>query len=240
MATKTKAGKGNKPSETLKPTGDTFTAQRLGQVEELSHTLPFIYQALAKAYIYGNGDLNTDVIRSYLPGETLEVAHFCGLIAASETVISEDAIGPEEEAMIDHLCVRKQFKSEFFRLLEEPILMLTAMSDADEALRTNPESIRWKEPTPRQHLDTFLAKRKRWTKVWLVQTMTGVHNSIDQATDQFIKRLYKTPTEPIKHHARTFARLERLREVMATEWPEKFGHYKTATHLIWTPINTTD
>jgi hypothetical protein len=206
---------------------------------------------LAWTYQDGGGELTPHILWSYLPSKALELSQSCGLVSKSDahfmiisseqsdlvpTAIPDGFLEPGEAA-IGFWYVRKEFRDQFFQILERPIAELTAFAAADKALRTHPTTIHWKEPTPRQHIDTFLSKRTWWSKVWLVKQISGIQHKLDQATDKFLKRLYKPPTQPSKrgYGARNLARLEKLRQIMAKEYPEKFAQYKTVAHLIWTP-----
>src|ERR1039457_3296208 len=100
-------------------------------------------------------------------------------------------MGPDEAA-IGLWCVTKRFKEDFMRLLEEPITSLRSMAATDQALRTNPTAIRWKEPTPAQHIDRFL-KLKHWSQVTLIKNLSRIDEYVCETTKQFLKRLRRPP-----------------------------------------------
>ena len=248
MPSKTKT---TRPSKALKPTEDSASVHASDKLEQLRSALPLFYMTLAWTYLDGGGDVTAHIINSYLPSRALELAQSCGLVSDAAatmmifqsersdllpTAIPDGFLGPDEAA-IGPWCVTKRFKEDFMRLLERPITSLKAIAASEQALLTDPTAIRWKTPTPKQHIDTFLARNTYWTKVWIVKQVSGINHKVDEATDQFLKRLYRQPTEPPKrgYTARNWQRLQRLRDVMAREYPDKFSQYTTVDHLIWTP-----
>jgi hypothetical protein len=146
-------------------------------------------------------------------------------------------MGPDEAA-IGLWCVTKRFKEDFMRLLEEPITSLRSMAATDQALRTNPTAIRWKEPTPAQHIDRFL-KLKHWSQVTLIKNLSRIDEYVCETTKQFLKRLRRPPKTTLQFGIdhRTLDKLTALRSVMAANAPEQFGDL-ILDDLRWTALDS--
>jgi hypothetical protein len=246
-----------RPKKTTKPTdliGNNATEQRSDKREQLRSAWPDVFLTLAWTYQDGGGDLTANIIDSYLPSRTLELAHSCGLVSASEMslvipisepvegppVFPDGAIGPDEE-MMGLWCVKKTLKTELMRLLEVPIKNLQLLAATDQALRKNPNDVRWKEPTPAQHVARFL-KLKHWSKVILIKKLSGIDDYVCETTKQFLTRLRRPPKTPITARlqfgidSRTLEKLKALRSIMAANAPEQFGKLSIAD-LRWTPLD---
>jgi hypothetical protein len=238
------------PSKTVKGTEETASAH-LSNEDQLRTALPLFFMTLAWTYLDGGGDLTTHIINSYLPSRALELAQSCGLTSASEAEfmitaseqvellpldIPDGFMGPDEAA-IGVWCVSKYFKEDFMRLIEKPIANLTSIAATEQALRTNPTAISWKRPTPKEHIDRFL-KVKHWSKVMLINKVSGIDNYICEATKQFLKRLYRPPETTLQARidSRTYNRLERLLAIMSTNAPQQFGSLRIED-LRWTSID---
>ena len=235
----------------MKPTEDSASGHASDKLEQLRSALPLFYMTLAWTYLDGGGDLTAHIINSYLPSRALELAQSCGLISASEAVfviptsepVGSDpvfpngALGPDEAA-IGLWCVTKRFKEDFMRLLEQPIATLRSTAATEQALRTNPTAIRWRTPTPRQHIDHF-QKVTHWSKVMLIKKVSGIDNHVCETTKQFLKRLYRPPETTLQAgiDSRTYNRLERLLAVMSTNAPQQFGSLKIED-LRWTSVES--
>jgi hypothetical protein len=153
------------------------------------------------------------------------------------TAIPDGFLDPDEAA-IGWLCVTKQFKADFMRLLEEPIANLHSIAATDQALRTHPTAIRWKEPTPAQHIDRFL-NLKHWSKVMLIKRLSNIDDYVCDTTKQFLKRLYRKPLTNLQFRidSRTVEKLDALRTVMVANAPEQFGDLRV-DDLRWTVIDS--
>jgi hypothetical protein len=198
-----------------------------------------ICYGLAQTFLDGGANLTASTVEDYLPGETLNVAIYGGLIPeppeADYGVAFGDFIVPTgyREWFLGRL---QSSLSTLRDLIDQPIPQKASEIAAENLpLRTTTSAIRWKHPTPPERIQRFLG-RVHWFQADLIRKVSGIDDYVDETTKQMFKRLYKPPKSipRTRIHVRTLPKLQRCRDIMAEADPEECGTL-TVYGLCWTP-----
>lgn len=187
---------------------------------ELGSLLQGAYLAMVDAFVSANVTLTSTIYERILPEHALKLAVHLGSL---EPATPEGEVGSVGGCMLT-----RDFKAE----------MMAAMTPAIHYVRATADniSVAWLEPTPPQHIQRFL-KIMKWYRTDLVKKLSGIEDHVDETWLQFLKRLYKPPTTKLQSviNPRTLAKLETLRNIMASNVPGQFGTL-TTSNLRWTPL----